>query len=135
MRREKIRKGFDKIKEQLKDAEEFLKKNKTDEGLYFIWIAAENLVNSLKTTLNGFYLKGHREKSYILKDYFVLGILKKDYSTLFEKLSKYRIAAGFHPYTSIPKNYTKQEVIEFLEKIKELKGEVEKILIKRGVLK
>ncbi|RLI99272.1 MAG: hypothetical protein DRP06_03755 [Candidatus Aenigmatarchaeota archaeon] len=135
MRREKIREGWDKIKEQLKDAEEFLKKNKTDEALYFIWIVAENLVNSLKTTLNGFYLKEHREKTYILKDYFVLGILKKDYSDLFKKLSKYRIAAGFHPYTSIPKNYTKQEVIKFLEKIKELKGEVERILIKRGVLK
>ncbi|MCK4730217.1 MAG: hypothetical protein KAT28_02760 [Candidatus Aenigmarchaeota archaeon] len=135
MRREKIREGWDKIKEQLKDAEDFLEKNKTDEGLYFIWVVAENLVNSLKTTLNGFYLKEHREKSYILKDYFALGILKKDYSTLFKKLSKYRLAAGFHPYTSIPKNYTKQEIIKFLEKIKELKGEVERILIKRGVLK
>ncbi len=133
--KEEIRQSWNKLNEQLKEAKRFLGENKTDEALYFIWIAAENIVNSLKTAMNGVYLKDHREKSYILKDYFVLGTLKKDYSKVFERLSKYRIAAGFHPYTSIPKEYTKSDVLNFLKEIEGLRAEVNGILIKKGVLK
>jgi uncharacterized protein (UPF0332 family) len=135
MVRRKIREAWLKIEEQLNEARNFLKKDKIDEALYFIWIAAENIINSLKTTMNGFYLKDHRGKSYVLKEYYALSILKKDYSKTFEKLSKYRIAAGFHPYTSIPKDYTKEDVIEFLREIEGLKEEVEEILKDKGVLK
>ncbi len=135
MVRRKIRNAWLKIEEQLNEARDFLKKDKIDEALYFIWIAAENIINSLKTAMNGFYLKDHKEKSYVLKEYYALGILKKDYSKTFEKLSKYRIAAGFHPYTSIPKDYTKKDVVSFLKEIVELKKEVEEILKDKGVLR
>lgn len=132
---EGLREGWGKINGQLGEAMRFLQENKADEALYFIWLAAENIVNSLKTAINGFYSKEHREKSYILKDYFALGTLEKDYSGTFEMLSKYRIAAGFHPYTSIPRNYGKGDVARFLGEIEGLKKEVEKLLVKKGVLK
>lgn len=133
--KEGLREGWSKINGQLGEAMRFLEENKADEALYFIWLAAENIVNSLKTAINGFYSKEHREKSYILKDYFVLGTLEKDYSKTFEMLSRYRIAAGFHPYTSIPRNYAKEDVARFLGEIEELKKEVGKLLVKKGVLK
>ncbi|TRZ55184.1 hypothetical protein D4Q76_00960 [archaeon] len=132
---EDVQKNWEKVNSQINEANRFLDEGKTDEALYFVWLAAENIVNSLKTTINGFYSKEHKEKSYVLKDYFVLGTLKKDYSKTFEKLSKYRLAAGFHPYTSIPKNYTKNDVLIFLEEIEKLKAEAKDLLIKRGVLK
>lgn len=132
---EGIRQNWSKTEEQLNEAKRFIEEGKIDEALYFIWIAAENVINSLKTGINGIYLKDHKEKGYILKDYFVLGTLKKDYSRTFEQLSKYRIAAGFHPYTSIPKSYTKADVLNFLKEIEELRAEARAALIKRGILK
>lgn len=129
-----LRKSWEKISSQLNEAERFLQEHKTDEALYFIWIAAENLINCLKVSVNGIYLKGHRAKTSILKGYAAQGLLKQDYSPAFERLSKYRISAEFHPYTSIPRDYTERDVIRFLEKIKELKREVGRILGKKGVL-
>lgn len=128
-------KSWEKTEGQLKEAKRFLDENKIDEALYFVWIAAENLVNLLKTTINGIYLKDHKGKTYILKDYFVLGVLKNDYSWTFEKLSKYRIAAGFHPYTAIPKDYTGKDVLVFLNDIERLRAEIGGILAKAGVLR
>lgn len=129
-----LEQNWEKINSQLKEAKRFLEENKIDESLYFTWLAAENIVNNLKVAINGFYLKNHKAKTDILKDYFIMNRLKKDYSKTFEKLSKYRIVAEFHPYTSIPKDYTKQDVLNFLEVIQELKREVERILIKKGTL-
>ncbi len=54
---------------------------------------------------------------------------------VFEKLSKYRLVAEFHPYTSIPKDYTKEDVLNFLKNVEELKKEVETILINKNILK
>lgn len=133
--KEEIKQSWKKIDDQLNETRRFLQEKKLDEALYFIWIAAENIINSLKTAKNGIYLKDHREKGYILKEYFVLGVLKKDYSRTFEKLSKYRIAAGFHPYTSIPKDYTEKDVLNFLNVIEELKKEAENVMIQKGVFK
>ncbi|MBU4245568.1 hypothetical protein L6303_07835 [archaeon] len=132
---EGIKQNWGKTEEQLNEAKRFMEEDKIDEALYFVWIAAENVVNSLKTGINGIYLKDHKEKSYILKDYFILGTLKKDYSKTFGRLSKYRLAAGFHPYTSIPKSYTKADVLKFLKEIEELRAEAREALVKRGVLK
>lgn len=129
-----LRQNWAKTEGQLKEAKRFLEEGKIDEALYFIWIAAENIVNSLKTGINGIYLKDHKGKSYILKEYFVLGTLKKDYSETFRRLSKYRIAAAFHPYTSIQKSYTKADVVKFLKEIEELMAEAKSVLVKRGVL-
>ena len=95
----KINQTWKKIKSQLREAERFLEEEKLDEALYFVWLAAENIVNNLKVSVNGFYLKDHKEKSYVLKKYFVENRLRKDYSKLFRNLSKYRIVAEFHPYT------------------------------------
>lgn len=133
--KDEIKQGWIKTEDQLKEAKRFLEEGKIDEALYFVWIAAENVVNSLKTGINGIYLKDHKEKSYILKDYFALGTLKKDYSKTFGRLSKYRLAAGFHPYTSIPKSYTKADVLMFLKEIEGLRTEAREALVKRGVLK
>ena len=135
VKKEELKQNWEKINSQLKEVERFLGEDKLDEALYFIWIAAENLINNLKVTINGFYLKDHRAKTDILKDYFVMGKLKKDYSKTFEKLSKYRIVAEFHPYTSIPKDYTKEDVLNFLNEIRELEKEIEKFLIKKGILR
>lgn len=132
---EEIRQNWGKINEQLKEVERYLEENKLDEALYFTWLAAENIINNLKFTINGFYLKEHKGKSRILKEYFVKNILKKDYSKVFKRLSKYRIVAEFHPYTSIPKDYTKKDVIGFFTQIKELKKEVADFLIKKNILK
>ena len=134
IKKEELIQNWKKINSQLNEASRFLEEDKIDEALYFTWLAAENIVNNLKVAINGFYLKDHRAKTDILKDYFVMGRLKKDYSKIFEKLSKYRLVAEFHPYTSIPKDYTKQDVLNFLKEIQELKIEVEKFLIKKGVL-
>lgn len=133
--KEEIKQCWKKIDEQLNEARRFLQEKKPDEALYFIWIAAENIINSLKTAKDGIYLKDHKEKGYVLKEYFVLGVLKKDYSMAFERLSKYRIAAGFHPYTSIPKDYNEKDVLNFLEAVGELKNEAERVMVQKGVLK
>jgi len=135
IKKEELKQNWEKINSQLKEVERFLEEKKLDDALYFIWLAAENIVNNLKVTINGFYLKDHRTKTGILKEYFVMGKLKKDYSKTFEKLSKYRIVAEFHPYTSIPKDYEKEDVLNFLREIQELKKEVEKFLIKKGILR
>ncbi len=134
VKKEELRLNWKKINSQLKEVRRFLEENKTDEALYFIWIAAENIVNNLKVAINGFYIKDHKEKTHLLKDYFVRGVLKRDYSKAFEKLSKYRIVAEFHPYTSIPKDYATEDVLNFLQEIQGLKKEVEKFLINKGVL-
>ncbi len=134
MNKKLIQEAWVKIEDQISLAERFLKENRTDEALYFVWIAAENLVNTLKVTINGKYLKDHREKSLILLEYYALGTLKKDYSELMEKLAKYRIAAEFHPYTSIPRSYTKSDVENYLHEVKEMRREIEGILKDRGLL-
>lgn len=134
VKKDELKQNWKKINSQLKEVERFLEEDKLDEALYFIWLATENIVNNLKVAINGFYLKDHRAKTDILKEYFVVGKLKKDYSKTFEKLSKYRIVAEFHPYTSIPKDYTKEDVLNFLKEIEELKKEVERFLIKKGIL-
>ncbi len=135
IKKEELKQNWEKINSQLKEVERFLEEKKLDEALYFIWLAAENLANNLKVVINGFYLKDHKSKTDLLKDYFVMSKLRKDYSKTFEKLSKYRIVAEFHPYTSIPKDYTKEDVLNFLKEVRELKKEVEKILIKKRILK
>ncbi len=134
IKKEELRQNWEKINSQLEEVKRFFEEKKLDEALYFIWLAAENLINALKVSVNGFYLKDHKEKTYILKDYFIQEKLKKDYSKTFETLAKYRLVAEFHPYTSIPKSYTREDVLNFLKEIQELKKEVETILIKKGVL-
>jgi uncharacterized protein YutE (UPF0331/DUF86 family) len=129
-----IKQNWEKINTQLDEVKRFLDENKLDEALYFIWLVAENLVNTLKVSINGYYLKDHKAKYEVLKEYFVLRTLRKDYAETFKKLSKYRIVAEFHPYTSIPKDYTKKDVLSFLHDIQELKKEVEEYLIKKGAL-
>jgi uncharacterized protein YutE (UPF0331/DUF86 family) len=129
-----IEQNWKKISSQLKEAERFLEEEKLDEALYFIWLAAENIINNLKVAINGFYLKDHKAKTDILKDYFALGTLKRDYSKVFEKLSKYRLVAEFHPYTSIKRDYTREDVINYLKEMQELKNEVERFLIKKGII-
>lgn len=132
---EEIRQNWNKINEQLKEVKRYLEEDKSDEALYFTWLAAENIINNLKVAINGFYLKDHKGKSDILKEYFIKNLLKKDYSKIFKKLSKYRIVAEFHPYTSIPKDYTKKDVIGFFTQIKELEKEVADFLIKKNILR
>jgi len=130
IKKEELRQNWEKINSQLEEVKRFFEEKKLDEA----WLAAENLINALKVSVNGFYLKDHKEKTYILKDYFIQEKLKKDYSKTFETLAKYRLVAEFHPYTSIPKSYTREDVLNFLKEIQELKKEVETILIKKGVL-
>jgi uncharacterized protein (UPF0332 family) len=135
IKKEEIKQNWKKIENQLGEADRFIGEDKPDEALYFIWLAAEYIVNNLKFVKYGLYLKNHNAKTRILKEYFIIGVLKNDYSDTFERLSKYRIVAEFHPYTSIPKDYTREDVLSFLEEIQELKGEVEKFLIKKDVLR
>lgn len=135
VKKEEIRQNWKKIENQLKEAKRFTEENKLDEALYFIWLASENIVNNIKFAKNGFYLKDHKTKTRTLKEYFVTGSLKNDYSKTFERLSKYRIVAGFHPYTSIPKDYAIDDVLYFLKDTQELKKEVEMFLRERGILK
>lgn len=132
--KKEIVQNWSKIESQLNESKRFLDEDKPDEALYFIWLAAENIVNTLKFSVNGVYLKEHAAKSRELENYFILGTLKNDYSKTFEKLSKYRIVAEFHPYTSIPKDYTKADVIGFLWDITKLRDEVNVILAGTGVL-
>ena len=132
--KKKIAEALAKIDDQINLARRFLSENRVDEALYFIWLAAENLVNTIKLAVNGFYVKDHREKSLILK-YYILGYLSRDYSELFEKLAKFRIAAEFHPYTSIPKSYSKNDVLNYLKQIEELKEEVVRYLRKKGLIR
>lgn len=123
-----IKLSIEKIEKQLSRTRLYLEENELDDALYYVWLAAENLVNLLKVSINSFYLKNHKEKSEILKFYYSKNILKKDYSSLFEKLAKYRLAAQFEPYTSIPKDYSKGDVSSYLNEISLLKEEVFKIL-------
>jgi HEPN domain-containing protein len=52
-----IQEAWSKIKDQLSLARRFLKEGRVDEALYFVWIAAENLVNTIKVSINGRYVK------------------------------------------------------------------------------
>ena len=133
--REELKQNWEKIKSQLHESKRFLEEEKIDEALYFVWLAAENIINSLKVAVNCIYLKEHKAKTDLLKDYFVVGKLKRDYSKTFEKLSKYRLVAEFHPYTSIPKDYTKTDVANFLKAIEELKNEAKEFLIRKGMIR
>lgn len=133
-KREKISQNWKKVNKQLNEAIRFLKEGKLDEALYFVWLAAENIVNSLKVAVNGVYLKEHKLKTEVLRIYFANGLLKKDYAKTFENLSKFRIAAEFHPYTSIPRSYKGKDVLSFLEEIQGLKKEVEGFLRERKIL-
>jgi len=124
--------SIEKIEKQLARAGFYLKENELDDALYYVWLAAENLINLLKISVNGFYLKDHKEKSDVLKAYYSRSMLNKDYSLVFEKLSKYRLAAQFEPYTSIPKDYTKDDVNYYLNEILSLKKEIYKFLKEKG---
>jgi len=135
MDRNVLREAWKKVEDQLSLARRFLEEGRTDEALYFVWIAAENLVNTLKVAMNGRYVTDHREKSLLLLEHYAFGILKRDYSKLMERLAKYRIAAEFHPYTAIPRDYTKEDVEHYLKEVEELKKEIESILKSKGVLK
>ena len=134
MNKKLILEAWRKVEDQLSLARRFLGEGRVDGALYFVWIAVENLVNTLKVSINGRYVKDHREESLILLEYYALGILKRDYSKLMEKLAKYRIAAEFHPYTAIPRDYSEDDVIKYIEEVDELKKEVEGILKSKGVL-
>ena len=134
MVKKKFENVFVKIDDQIGLAKKFFKEGRVDEALYFIWIAAENLVNTLKTAINGFYVKNHKEKSLILKEYYALGYLENDYSDVFRRLAKFRIAAEFHPYTSIPKSYTEEDVLNYIRWIEKLREEVEEYLRERGLI-
>ena len=132
--KEELVQNWKKVTSQLEEVNRFLQEDKIDEALYFIWLAAENMINSLKFTLNGSYFKDHKAKTTILKEYFVTGTLKNDYSKTFEKLSRYRLVAEFHPYTSIEKDYTKEDVVNYLSEVKGLRNEVNEILIKKDMI-
>ncbi len=95
MIRKKIEEALAKIDDQINLAKRFLNEDRIDEALYFIWLTAENLVNTLKTAINGFYVKDHREKSLILKEYYILGYLNKDYSEVLKSLQSLELQPSF----------------------------------------
>ena len=110
MTKEKVEEALIKIEDQISLAERFLGEDRVDEALYFIWLAAENLVNTLKIAINGFYVKDHREKSLILREYYALGYINKDYSEIFEKLAKFRITAEFYPLVACKTPSDREEI-------------------------
>lgn len=133
LRKEDIQKNLETIEKQIKRARGYLKEKEIDDALYYTWLAAENLVNSLKVNINGFYLTDHKEKSEMLKEYYARNLLNKDYSQIFKILSKFRLAAQFEPYTAVPKDYEKADVHFYLKEINKLKKEVYTFLKQKGI--
>jgi len=130
----KISKAYDLSKEQIKTAKEFFDKNKIDNSIYYIWLSFENLINILKDSFDGRPTQIHKEKIVILKNYYLIKQLNKDYSKTFKELQKHRLAAGFGPYSNIVKNYTKDDVKKYLEEVESLLKETEASLKKRNKL-
>jgi len=129
-----IRENWGKVEKQVKKAEESLKNNEIDDCVYFVWLASENLMNTLKTIVNGRFTVSHKRKVFDAKRYFLKGVLKRDYSKTVKKLSQLRLVAAFEPYTIVKKSYTKDDANQFLENIKHLKNEVETKLRSERVL-
>ena len=96
--------------------------------------ASENLMNTLKTIVNGRFTISHKKKVFDAKRYFLKGVLNRDYSKTVKRLSQLRLVAAFEPYTIVKKSYTKDDANQFLENIKQLKNEVERKLKDRRIL-
>ena len=130
----KITKAFNLAKQQIKTAKDFFNKEDIDNSIYYIWLSFENLTNTLKDSLNGRPTQIHKEKIVILKNYYLIKQLNKDYSKTFKELERHRLAAGFGPYSNTVKNYTKDDVKGYLEDIESLLREAEASLKKRGII-
>jgi len=85
--------------DQINLAKRFLNEDRIDEALYFIWLAAENLVNTLKVAINGFYVKDHREKGLILKEYYILGFLARIILKSLKSLQSLELRLSFILYS------------------------------------
>jgi len=129
-----IRENWNLIKKQVETAEKEIKNNEIGNAIYFTWLAAENLMNTLKTQIDGYFTTSHRKKVFDAKRFYLKHILNKDYSATIKKLSKLRLVAGFSPYTRTKQSYTREDAKKFLKDIKSLMAEVEEKLKKGGII-
>lgn len=127
-------KNWKKIEKQIKKADEALKRNDTDNAIYFTWLAVENLMNTLKMQINGRFTTSHRRKGFDAKRFYLKGVLKRDYSKMIGKLSRLRLVVAFHPYTKVKEEYTRRDAKQLLNGTQSLKTEVENILKKKGII-
>ena len=130
----KISKAFNLAKQQVKTAKDFFNKEDIDNSIYYVWLSFETLTNVLKDSFDGRPTQVHKEKIVILKNYYLIKQLNKDYSETFKELLKHRLAAGFGPYSNIVKNYAKEDVKKYFKEVKSLLKETEASLEKRGKL-
>lgn len=126
----RVTEAFDLASKQLGIARNFFKDDDIDNALVYAWNCFENLTNCLKDIFNKKPLYDHRPKVQVLRDYYLAGVLKQDYSKIFSKLIRYRLVAEFGPYTKIPKTYTKEDVRNYIKRAEELTHEVERHLNK-----
>ena len=135
MEKEEIIENWNKTIKQMEKAQQYLDRDEIDDALYFTWMASENLLNAIKVQVNGIHTTSHARKSRDAKRFYALGILSKDYSEVIRKLSELRLAAAFHPYTQIEKEYSKEDVEKFMEDIKSLMNETKNFLQTKNILK
>ena len=125
----RVTEAFDLALKQLDIARGFLEGDDIDNALIYVWNCFENLVNCLKDSINRRPVYDHRPKVQVLRDYYLSGVLKQNYSETFSKLIRFRLAAEFGPYTEIPKTYARDDVDNYLKEAVRLLDEV-KILVK-----
>ncbi|MEK6927459.1 MAG: hypothetical protein AABX11_03420 [Nanoarchaeota archaeon] len=126
---------FERAKENLGFTENKLKKAKEEfargemaETVHYVWIVFENCVNIIKDAKNNKPLYEHKSKVDVLSLYHSLGYLKKDYSSIFAKLEKFRIRADFGDYSNAPNLPGREEISGFLDIAEGLFGETGEIL-------
>lgn len=129
-----VLKNWQRIKDHLKLAEDALRNKNADNLILFTWLAAENLINSLKMQINGSFTTSHAKKATNAKRLYAMGVLRRDYSDTIGKLTKLRLLAEHHPYTHLQEQYTLEEAKQYFQDIKSLFKEVETILKQRNVV-
>lgn len=129
-----IVRNWQRIKGHLQLAQDALQNKNADNLILFTWLAAENLINSLKLQINGSFTTIHSKKATSAKRFYARGILQKDYSETIGKLIKFRLVAEHHPYTRLREKYTLEEAKRYFRDIESLFKEVEAILKQRNVI-
>lgn len=126
---ERAKENFKFTENKLKKAREEFSKGEIAETIHYVWIVFENCVNIIKDAKNNKPLYEHKSKLDVLALYHSLGYLKKDYSSIFAKLEKFRIRADFGEYSNAPNLPPREEVEEFLNIAIGLLEETKEILL------
>jgi len=122
----KLERQFTLAEEKMSYAEMFMDRGNYAEVIHFIWTIFEICINIIKEKANNKSLYDHKPKIAVFRTYYEIGILKQDYSSLYNTLNLLRLRADFGEYGLAPKIPEKDIVQGYLQNARELIGETRK---------